>query len=338
LTSKHSAWSVVSLLSLAIALAGCGSSSKTASATPRPVTSSAATPPIAGLSAAEHPQASGFPAPRGRTLEQLATLVNETGTMSAANGQFTPGVHRVAFALFDKAQHYVYAPTAVYVASSPTSPASGPYLAPDDPVGVEPRFSSEQNSGPGELQAIYSADIPLPRPGISYLLALTRAGSKMIGSTGEAVVALGTPIPAVGQLPPAIATDTLASVHGNVKLLTTRVPPENMHSVSFNEVLGKQPIALLFSTPELCTSRVCGPVTDIMVQLQHQFAGRIAFIHEEVYVDNMPSRGLRPQLHAFHLASEPWLFTVNRRGVIVARLEGAFGIGEARQALEAALR
>jgi hypothetical protein len=269
---------------------------------------------------------------------QLTRLVNETATLGAATGQYTPGVHRLAFALTDKAQRFVYAPTAVYLASSPTSPASGPYLAPDDPIGVEPQYRSVENSAPGELKAIYSTDIPLPRSGTFYLLALTRSGNKLIGSTGEVVVARSAPIPAVGQRPPVIATDTLASVHGNVSLVTTRRPPENMHSVSFNEVLGKRPIALLFSTPQLCTSRVCGPVTDIMVQLQHQFGGRITFIHQEVYVDNMLSRGLRPQLGAFHLVTEPWLFTIDRRGVIAARLEGAFGVGAARQALEAALR
>jgi hypothetical protein len=108
--------------------------------------------------------------------------------------------------------------------------------------------------------------------------------------------------------------------------------------VSFNQALGKRPIALLFSTPELCTSRVCGPVTDIIVQLQHEFGNRIAFIHQEIYVDNQPSKGLRPQLAAFHIETEPWLFTINPKGVIAARVEGAFGIEEARQALEAALR
>jgi hypothetical protein len=111
-----------------------------------------------------------------------------------------------------------------------------------------------------------------------------------------------------------------------------------MHSVSFDQVLGKRPVALLFSTPQLCTSRVCGPVTDIMVYLQRQFSNRITFIHQEIYVDNDTHKGLRPQLGAFHLQTEPWLFTINRRGVIAARLEGAFGLSEARQALGAALR
>jgi hypothetical protein len=55
-------------------------------------------------------------------------------------------------------------------------------------------------------------------------------------------------------------------------------------------------------------------------------------------VNNNPELGLRPQLKAFHLETEPWLFTIDRHGVIRARLEGAFGLREARQALEAALR
>jgi hypothetical protein len=108
--------------------------------------------------------------------------------------------------------------------------------------------------------------------------------------------------------------------------------------VSLQQVLGKRPAVLLFSTPQFCVSRVCGPVTDVTVALQHEFGNRIAFIHEEVYVDNQPSRGLRPQLKAFHLRTEPWLFAINRHGVIVARLEGAFGTTELAQAIRAALR
>jgi hypothetical protein len=324
-----------------VALAGCGGSSRSssteaASALSARAASHSVAPPPADLSAAERPRASQFPPAGGRTLIELARLVNETATLGPANRVFTPGRQRVAFAVLDHSQHEVYAPTAVYLASSPSAPARGPFLAPADPLGVERRYSSGQD--PDALKGIYSTDLPLPRSGIFYLLALTRSGGRLIGSTDEVAVALSTPIPSPGQRPPAIRTDTLASVNGKVSLLTTRVPPENMHATSFEQVLGKRPIALLFSTPALCTSRVCGPVTDIMVQLQHQFAGRVAFIHEEVYVGNDPSRGLRPQLLAFHLKTEPWLFTINRRGVIAARLEGAFGMGEARQALEAALR
>jgi hypothetical protein len=127
-------------------------------------------------------------------------------------------------------------------------------------------------------------------------------------------------------------------VSGKVSLLTTRQPPEQMHSVSLQTVLGKRPVALLFSTPQFCISRICGPVTDVAVSLQHQFAGRVTFIHEEVYAQNQPKLGFRSQMKAFHLHTEPWLFTINRHGIITARLEGAFGTNELRQALESSLR
>jgi len=338
------------LAASALALAGCGSSSSPASSTSSSsgaVTSSASTttdsdgiqpPAIDQLAAAERPSPAGFPAPHGRTLQQLGALAKSSVEMGAATGTFTPGTRRFAFALTTASGRYVYAPTVVYIATAPNAPAKGPFLAPDDPMGVQPQYRSKQNSGPGGIAAIYYSELPIPRPGTFALLALTRGPNGLVGATGELAAASSSPIPNVGQRPPDIATDTLATVHGDQALLTTRLPPEHMASVSFNQILGKRPIVLLVSTPQLCISRVCGPVTDIAVELQHRFGNRITFIHQEVYVDNQPAKGLRPQLHAFHLRTEPWVFTINRRGVIAARLEGAFGINELTQAIEAALR
>jgi hypothetical protein len=111
-----------------------------------------------------------------------------------------------------------------------------------------------------------------------------------------------------------------------------------MHAVSLTDVLGKRPVVLLIATPAFCQSKVCGPVTDIAAQLEHRFGSRAAFIHQEVYVNNQPSQGMRPPLKAFHVRTEPWLFTIDRRGVIAARLEGAFGTVDFTRAIEAALR
>jgi hypothetical protein len=337
---------VPSVLAAAIALvaAGCGSSSTgsssraTAAQTQSQPTSGPA-PAIDQLTAAEHPASSQFPATNGRTLQQLASLARPGPQLGAATAIFTPGSQREAFGLNTSSGAFIYAPSAVYVAPTPSSPAQGPFLAPADPMGVAPAYRSKQNAGPGDIQAIYAAQVPLPHAGTYAILALTRVGGTLLGSTGEIAVAATSPIPAVGARAPAVATDTTASTHGNTALLTTRIPPETgMQAVSFGDVLGKRPVALLFSTPQLCQSRVCGPVTDIAAQLQHDLGSKITFIHEEVYVNNQPTKGLRPQLKAFHLQTEPWLFTVDRRGVIVARLEGAFGLNEFRQAIEAALR
>lgn len=332
-------------LGAAILIAGCGSSSSStsssasASHTQTQTQSSGAVPPAVNeLAAAQKPSASQFPSAKGKSLQQLATLVKSSAQLGAATGSFTPGTRRFAFALNTKSGAFIYAPTAIYIARTPNSPAKGPFLAPADPMAVPPADRSKQNTGPGGIQAIYAAQVPIPKKGTWTLLALTRTSQGMIGAPGQLAAAASSPIPNVGDRPPAVATDTPASAHGNTGLLTTRVPPDDMHQVSFKDVLGKKPVALLFSTPQLCISRVCGPVTDIAVELEHEFGNRVDFIHEEVYVNNQPSKGLRPSLRAFHLQTEPWLFTVNRKGVIAARLEGSFGVNAFRQALEAALR
>jgi hypothetical protein len=340
-------YALLTVAAAALTLAGCGSSTVGRSSTVRSASNSAATiprstadaPPVASeLGPAQQPQASQFPAAHGRTLQQLTDLAKFGAQLGAATGTFTPGTRRFAFGVNAASGAFIYAPTAVYIATSVSAPARGPFVAPADPLGVRPQYRSAENTGPGGIRAIYFTELPLPSARTYAVLALTRTPTGLVASPGEIAVAQSSPVPGVGQRPPAIATDTPATVHGDIALLTTRLPPEQMHSVSFENVLGRRPVALLFSTPALCTSKICGPVTDILVSLQHEFAHQITFIHEEVYADNDPAKGLRPQMQAFHLETEPWLFTVDRRGVIAARLEGAFGVNEARAALEAALR
>ncbi len=339
----HTPFRAAALLAvLAALISGCGSSTRQSAsstqASSSTTTAAATAAPSANLVAAEHPSASQFPPARGRTLQQLGNLASSAAQLGAATGVFTPGVGRVAFGITTTSGAFAYGPTALYISTSPSKPASGPYLAPADPMGVAPQYRSQQNTGPNGIQAIYAAHVPLPHAGTFTILALTKVPGGLLGSPGEVAVAPASPIPAVGQRPPAIATDTPASVGGHTDLLTTRIPPDDMHAVSFNDVLGKKPIVLLFSTPQLCQSRVCGPVTDIAVALEHQYGNRVVFIHQEVYVNNQPKQGLRPQLKAFHLQTEPWLFTVNRQGKIAARLEGAFGVNEFTRAIQAALQ
>ena len=83
---------------------------------------------------------------------------------------------------------------------------------------------------------------------------------------------------------------------------------------------------LLFATPQFCQSRVCGPVVDVAEQVKEEYGDKAAFIHMEIYNDNDPGKGVRPQVRAFHLPSEPWLFTIDRQGRVSSAIEGAFGL------------
>jgi hypothetical protein len=330
----------VGLTALVSAACGAGASHtrsvpKTA---PAPGTPSAAIEQ--GLQTAGHPVAGEFPVARGKTLLALANQVARRQIAVALSTSVAlPGPYRFAFGLVGTDNHFVYGPSAVYVAPSRSSPAQGPYPAPIDSMLVHPRFASTTVAqDPLASKGIYETRVPLSKPGLWAALVLTHTSQGWLAGVTQFVVRKSSDIPNVGQRPPRIHTPTAASTGGDLAKIDTRIPPDDMHRVDFASVIGKRPVALLFATPALCQSRVCGPVTDIVFQLEHEYSSRMTFIHNEVYVDNDASKGLRSQLLAFHLQTEPWLFTFNREGGIAARLEGAFGVRDARQAIEAALR
>jgi hypothetical protein len=53
----------------------------------------------------------------------------------------------------------------------------------------------------------------------------------------------------------------------------------------------------------------------------------------EVYNENDASKGIRPQLRAYGLPTEPWTFLIDRRGVVRDRIEGAYGVPELEEAM-----
>ena len=89
----------------------------------------------------------------------------------------------------------------------------------------------------------------------------------------------------------------------------------------------------MFATPKYCTSRVCGPVLDVVRTLIAAYGGRVAFVHEEVWQAGAMQR-LSPTMEEWNLRSEPWIFIVDGDGVIRARFEGV----TTRRELETALR
>lgn len=292
----------------------------------------------AAIRAAQDVAPKDFPAPAGRTLQEIANTVAPVN-IGLATSVFTPGTNRLAFGVIDEGQRFVYGKTAIYLARSPKrGPAVGPFPAPADPLVVEPPFRSRGAAqATGDIAAIYEAQVRLSTPGKYFVLAMSKAQGKTFGAAGQIEVAPSSPIPERGERPPRVKTDTRASAGGDIESIDTRVPPDEMHDTEFSEVLGKKPVALLFATPQLCQTRVCGPVTDIAAQLKTRYGDRMEFIHQEVYVDNEVKKGLRPPLEAFNLRTEPWLFTFDRDGRVAARLEGSFGNGAFERAIEAAL-
>ncbi len=321
----------------ALLAVGCGGNSRTGG---RGASSPNASPPPppADVARAAHPTRPDFPALRGRTLRQLADSLYGGGPdVALATTDYTPGRNRVAFGLIEDDGTLIYGKTAVYVARGERDRARGPYLAPADSLQVRPAFRSETSAG-DDVAGVYHAEVVLPGPGRWLLLVVTRSGEELLGAASTVTARRSSPVPAVGDPAPRVHTPTPASVGGDVSKIDTRIPPSRLHDVDLADALGRRPVALLIATPALCRSRVCGPVADEAVQLASAYGDKVDFIHNEVYVDNDPAKGLRPQLRAFGLTSEPWLFAIDRNGRVAARLEGAFGIDEFRAAIEQALR
>ena len=286
---------------------------------------------------AQEVTASDFPNPSGRSLEELGSQL-QPAQLGLATSVFTPGENRFAFGMIGSDNRFVYGKTAVYVAPTPQDAAEGPFLAPADRLVIDPPFRSRTAATESDaIAAIYAAQLKL-RPGRYAVLAMTKPPSgPPVGGGATIDVKESGGIPAVGERPPRVDTETVTSAGGDTESIETRVPADDMHEENFADVVGKKPVVLLFATPALCQTRVCGPVTDIAAQLQKEYGDRATFIHQEVYEQNKVEKGLRKPLRRFGLQSEPWLFTFDADGRVAARLEGSFGTESFRDAVEAAL-
>lgn len=279
------------------------------------------------------PATSDFPQTQGRPLAKLLTDVGLTDQTVASPGgaTFTPGDKRFGFGIFDVGgKPITNAKVAIYAQAPGSQQATGPYPAKVESLHTDPAFVAKTTTGdPNAAQVVYVADLPFDKTGEYKLGAVIDDGSNQRALTVSpgAVITTKDKIPEVGQKAPVVDTPTVDSVGGDIASIDTRIPPDDMHKANLADVLGKKPVVLLFATPQLCQSRVCGPVVDVEEQVESAYKGQVDFIHMEIYKDNKPPK-LRPQVIAYGLQTEPWLFVIDKNGVVSSRIEGAFSVPE----------
>ena len=314
------------LIAAALAVAsGCGSGGDDQATAPAPA-------PVA--------RAEDFPTAKGKaTLGQLVKGVRQGPQLAPSVSALYPGRNRFGFALFDQGGKQINgAAVALYTAAADQTDVRGPYPARSESMAVKPAFASKTSSqDPDAAKSVYVADVPFATKGRRVLIALARLDGRLVASTAIALkVAAGGGPPRPGEKAIKIDTPTKAEV-GDVSKIDTRVPPDTMHDVNFADVLGRKPVVLVFATPALCKSRVCGPVVDEAEQLKSQYGDKAAFIHMEIYNDNDLAKGYRPQVRAWKLPSEPWTFMIDRQGNVVESFEGAASVAEFQRAIEKAI-
>jgi hypothetical protein len=309
-----------------VALSSCGGSGGNSDA------GLGATPP-------KVPSVTQFPKLRGRTMSELAGTLQAGPVLAPSVSLLTPGTNRFGFGLFDRSNKQITdAPGAIYIARNENAKAHGPYVARWETLDVKGHYLSKTvATDPNAAKTLYVADLPFKKAGKYVILGVFRLDNRLFGAGTTVKVVKGSNIPNIGDPAPKIDTPTAASVGGNLSRIDTRDPHDDMHDTNLADALGKRPIVLVFATPALCQSRVCGPVVDIAEEVRHaRPKDDTAWIHMEIYNNNQVNDGYRPQFLRYHLPTEPWLFTINRKGKIAARIEGAFSAEELNKAVEAA--
>lgn len=348
---------LLALLGAGVLLGGCGGDSGTGDST----AAGAETVPSRPA-----PPKAEFPSARNRTLRQVLKAADgpAEAVITPAAQVFYPGINRYPFGVSDREHGGIDdAEVALYFAKVPSTdpearsrsgnrgqlakaeeqaldrPAVGPFPASIESLATKPAFRADSTAeDPDAAQVVYSTQLNLPSAGNWRIAAIIREDGELKGTPlPSAAVGEFKRIPRVGQRAPVIHTSTAQDVGGNLSKITTRIPPDTQNKVDYAQALGKEPIVLLFATPEFCQSRVCGPVVDVAEQAKQEYGDKAAFIHMEIYNDNDPAQRVRPQVRAFHLPTEPYLFTIDRDGLVRAAVEGAFGLDLMHEAVDEAI-
>jgi hypothetical protein len=310
------------LLASGLTAAGCGGDDDGAAGT-------------AGSGSVSQAEEVPFPRPSGRSMRVLVDDLTRGPQLAPAAFLLERGRNRFPFALFDRGNRQIGGlDVRLYVSRGLDESARGPYAARYHPIEVKPQFRSQNTvEDPDSAQSIYVAQLPFPARGGHVVTAVARLNGRLVASLTQVMIE-DSAVPGRGDRAIRVHTPTVASVGGDVEQIETRVPPDTMHEVDLADALDRRrPVVLLFATPALCESRICGPVTDVTEEVKSEFDGDAEFIHMEIYNENELDRGFRQQVLDWKLPTEPWLFTIDSDGKVVASLEGAFSARE----LEAAL-
>ena len=216
----------------------------------------------------------------------------------------------------------------VFVARNKSSKPLGPFPSTFHQFAPATDFN-DKTIPRSPITGYFTAEVHIPSAGNWIFGAATTQGGKR--AVGIAASAVKASIPnAVGAK--AISTPTpVATTRHKLEEICTRVPPDPMHYISLDRALtNRKPTVVSFATPLLCMSRLCGPVVDEqLLAFQKIGKSKANFIHVEEFLPGPDLKPPAPTLSnqsppfkAWRLSTEPWVFVIDRHGVIRAEFEG----------------
>jgi hypothetical protein len=199
-----------------------------------------------------------------------------------------------------------------------------------------------------DVRGIYETDVEFPEAGVwgaEFHFAPKAGGDGSTVRVAFEVLKDGR-VKGVGDAAPSDATLTLADVGGDIrKLSTDTAPVADFYKVSIKQALvDHKPFLVAFATPKFCATGQCGPTLDRVKPFLAQYP-TVTFINVEPYQLEWKDDQLQPVMTQggltpvqatldWGLISEPWVFVVDRDGIITASFEGVFADSELKLALD----
>ena len=202
-------------------------------------------------------------------------------------------------------------------------------------VHIHPDGTRHLHEAATDVQGIHVAHVTFPRSGPWGLEVVAQHRDGLSEIARLSVVAVeGSRTPAPG-MPAPRSRNLIASDVSDLSKIDSSDPPDpRLHRIRIADAIAQgKPQVIVFATPRYCVSRVCGPVVDVVRTLIPTYGHRVAFIHQEIG-QRASLEKFSPTVEEWNLRTEPWIFLVDRDGVIRARFEGV----TTRRELEAALK
>ena len=191
------------------------------------------------------------------------------------------------------------------------------------------------HGGDSGIRGLYVARLSFARAGDWGVELLVSQASSTFEPVRLAVtVEEAAATPAVGFPAPRSRNLIASDVKDLRQIDTSQRPDPRLHQVRIADAIKQsKPQLIVFATPQFCTSRMCGPVVDIVRTLLPTYGKRVAFTHQEVWQE-FADKKVFPTVEEWRLFTEPWIFVVDGQGIIRAKFEGLVTAWELESALQ----
>jgi hypothetical protein len=188
------------------------------------------------------------------------------------------------------------------------------------------------------VRGLYVTRFNFPRSGIWGIELPIRENNLALEPVRLSVTVLDKPrTPAVGTPAPRSRNIIASDVKDPREIDTSARPDPRLHQIRIADAIAQgKPQLIVFATPQFCTSRMCGPVVDLVRTLLPSYGKRVAFTHQEIWQD-FASKKTFATVDEWRLSSEPWIFVVDGQGIIRAKFEGLVTERELEVALQQTL-